>query len=45
MALYIHGVDATDRYILSAKHTEQDIDETVEVLERALAELREERVI
>ena len=45
MALYSHGVDATDRYILSAKHSEGDIDETVEALERVLAELRDERII
>ena len=45
MALYNRGLDASDRYILSAEHTEQDIDATVEALEAALAELREERII
>ena len=41
LAMYNRGVDAWDRYILSAAHTEQDIDDTVEAVGRALADIRD----
>ena len=41
LALYNRGVDSgSGRFILSATHTEQDIDETVEAAADALAEVR-----
>jgi glutamate-1-semialdehyde 2,1-aminomutase len=42
LALYNRGVDSgTGRFILSATHTEQDIDDTVEAAAGALAEIRD----
>ena len=41
LAMYNHGVDAWDRYILSAAHTEKDIDDTIEAVGKALADIRE----
>lgn len=40
LSLYNHGIDATNRFILSIAHTEQDIDDTVEATGQALQELR-----
>ena len=40
LAMYNHGVDAGARFIVSAAHTEQDIDETVDAAGEALTELR-----
>jgi glutamate-1-semialdehyde 2,1-aminomutase len=41
LALYNRGVDAgSGRFILSATHTEDDIDETVETMGEALTEVR-----
>ena len=45
LAMYSHGVDSWDRYILSEKHTEEDIGATVEALEASLAEMRAEGLI
>jgi glutamate-1-semialdehyde aminotransferase len=45
LALYNRGVDAAERFILSAEHTEQDIDDTVDAVGSALGELREEGII
>jgi len=45
LAMYNHGVDAWDRYILSAAHTEQDIDDTVEAIGNALIDIREAGLI
>ena len=36
-----NGVHATSRFIMSAAHREQDIDETVEATEKSLTELRQ----
>ena len=42
LGLYNRGVDSgTGRFILSATHTEQDIDDTVEAAAGALAEIRD----
>jgi glutamate-1-semialdehyde 2,1-aminomutase len=40
LALLNNGVHATTRFILSAAHEEQDIDETVEAIGRSLTEVR-----
>ena len=45
LAMYNHGVDGGDRYIVSATHTDEEIDKTVEALEASLTELREEGVM
>ena len=45
LAMYNHGVDSGFRFLLGAKHTNGDIDDTVEAAERSLAELREEGLI
>lgn len=45
LALYNHGVDATNRFILGIAHTEQDIDDTVEAIGEALKELREQGLL
>ncbi len=36
-----NGIHATSRFIMSAAHREQDIDETVEAAEKSLTELRQ----
>lgn len=42
LALYNRGIDAgSGRFILSATHTEADIDDTVEAMGEALSEIRE----
>ena len=40
LSLLNHGVHGRNRFILSAAHREQDIDETVDAVEQALTELR-----
>lgn len=45
LALYSHGVDSGYRFILGAKHTEQDIDHTIEAVEAALSDIRSEGLI
>ena len=40
LALLNNGVHATTRFILSAAHVEQDIDETVEAIGQSLTEVR-----
>ena len=45
LALYNHGVDATNRFIMSIAHSEQDVDETVEVAGKALMEVREQGLV
>jgi glutamate-1-semialdehyde 2,1-aminomutase len=45
LAQYNHGVDAGGRFIMSMAHTEQDIDDTVEAVGRALADIRAEGLI
>jgi len=40
LALLNNGVHATTRFILSAAHEEQDIDETVEAIGKSLTEVR-----
>ena len=42
LALVNRGVDSGSRFILSATHTERDVDDTVDAMESALGELREE---
>ena len=41
LALLNRGVHARTRFILSAAHREEDIDETIEATEKALTEVRE----
>ena len=45
LALLNHGVDIGLRALLGATHTEQDIDDTLEAVERALSEIREEGLV
>ena len=45
LALYSHGVDSGQRFILGAAHTEQEIDDTVDAVEAALSEVRAEGLI
>jgi glutamate-1-semialdehyde 2,1-aminomutase len=41
LALMNHGVQAGTRFILTAAHTEEDIDFTIDAYEKALSEIRE----
>ena len=41
LALLNHGVQAGHRFILTATHTDQDIDDTVDAYEKALTEVRD----
>ena len=45
LAMYNHGVDCGFRFLLGAKHTAQDIDDTVDAAEKALSELRGEGLL
>ena len=45
LALLNHSVDSGTRFILSAAHTERDIDDTVDAMEKALAEVRAEGLV
>ncbi len=45
LAMYNHGVDGFDRYLLSAAHTEEDIDATVQALERTIDDFRDEGLL
>jgi glutamate-1-semialdehyde 2,1-aminomutase len=45
LALLNHGVHATNRFIMSAAHREQDVDETVDAVEQALKELRAQGMV
>ena len=45
LSMFNHDVDGFDRYILSAAHTEQDIDHTIEAMEKTLTELREDGLL
>ena len=45
LAMYNHGVDGFDRYLLSAAHTEEDIEATVEALERTIDDFRDEGLL
>ena len=45
IALYNHGVDSGPRFLLMSKHTEQDIDDTVDAAEQSLAEVRAEGLV
>ena len=40
LAMYNHGVDGGPRFIVSAAHADQDIDDTIDAAERALTEVR-----
>ena len=42
LALYSHGVHASHRFILGAKHSEQDIDDTVSSVSKAIDDLKQE---
>ena len=42
LALYSHGVHASHRCILGSKHSEQDIDDTVESVSKAIDDLKQE---
>ncbi len=45
LAMLNNGVHATTRFIMSAAHREQDVDDTVDAAERALTELRQSGLI
>ena len=45
LAMYNHGVDGFDRYLLSAAHTEEDIEATVHALERTIDDFRDEGLL
>ena len=45
LAMYNHGVDGGPRFLVSSVHSDDDIDQTVEVAGRALAELREQGLV
>ena len=45
LSMLNNGVHATTRFIMSAAHREQDVDETVDATERALTELRQSGLI
>ena len=45
LAMYNHGVDGFDRYLLSAAHTEEDIEATVQALERTIDDFRDEGLL
>ena len=45
MSMYSHGVDSGPRFLLGAKHSEQDIDDTVDAAEKAVRDLRAEGLI
>ena len=42
LALYSHGVHASHRFILGSKHSEQDIDDTVDSVSKAIDDLKQE---
>ena len=45
LAMYNHGVDGGPRFLVSAIHSDDDIDQTVEVTGRALADMREQGLV
>ena len=45
LAMYNHGVDGGPRFIVSAVHSDDDIDQTVEATGRALTDLRAQRLV
>jgi glutamate-1-semialdehyde 2,1-aminomutase len=45
LALVNHGVDSGDRFILGMKHSEQDINDTVDAVEKALTDLRNQGLV
>lgn len=45
LAMYNHGVDGFDRYLLSAAHTEEDIEATVEALDRTIDDFRNDGLL
>ena len=45
LSMLNNGVHATNRFIMSAAHREQDVDDTVDATERALTELRQSGLI
>ena len=40
-----HGVQASTRFILTAAHTEEDVDYTIDAFEKGLTEIREQGLI
>ena len=42
LALYSHGIHASHRFILGSKHSEQDIDDTVDSVSKAIDDLKKE---
>ena len=40
-----HGVDAGTRFIMMEKHSEQDVEDTVEAVGKALTDVREQGLI
>ena len=45
LAMYNHRVDGGPRFLVSAVHSDDDIDQTVEVTGRALADMREQGLV
>ena len=45
LAMYNHGVDTSGRFIMMETHSDSDLGETVEALEKSLAEVRAEGLI
>ena len=45
LAMQNHGVQASTRFILTAAHTEDDIDYTIDAFEKGLTEVREQGLI
>ncbi len=45
LAMYNHGVDGFDRFLLSAAHTEEDIDATVNALELTIDDFRNDGLL
>ncbi|MCH7626611.1 MAG: aspartate aminotransferase family protein [Chloroflexi bacterium] len=45
LAMQNHGVQASTRFILTAAHTEEDIDYTIDAFEMGLTEVREQGLI
>ena len=45
LAMQNHGVQASTRFILTAAHTEEDIDYTIDAFEKGLTEVREQGLI
>jgi glutamate-1-semialdehyde 2,1-aminomutase len=45
LALQNHGVHSGNRFIVSSRHTEKDIDDTIIAMEKSLVEVRDQELI